>query len=147
MKPAVKVLLLILALIVALVAVLIGGGWWWLSSHKGELMKQGQDAEIAGREFAAGHEQNDCLAEAMKRAEACSGLSCRIGNTLFSSACIDQAKPSAAFCDGVPAPSEFLAVSRWTMTKCLAYGKQSNCPSEVFSTVPRYCADRRPPPP
>lgn len=144
MKTRTRVLLIILALIAALVLLVGGGAWLWFHNNQEALLREGEAAQDAARDFSREHAQAECIDEATRRYARCEGFSCRIGNSLFVSACLAAARPTAGLCRDIPAPDALVAVSRWALTECARRGLADNCPVEVFSQTAQFCASQRP---
>lgn len=144
MNTASKLILIIAGLVLAFLLLAGGAVWLWFSSNREALRQEAEHADAEGRRYAREHAQAECLTRAVERGAHCTGMACRIGNSLFASACLDLAKPSPGLCQGVPAPDEVLALSRWSLERCAAIGRSSDCPAEIFSQLAKHCAERRP---
>jgi hypothetical protein len=60
-------------------------------------------------------------------------------NSLFLSGCLNKSRVLASFCEGVPAPTEFIASAKWQQGTCATLGfKDQLCP-QLVSGVAEYC--------
>ena len=78
----------------------------WLDNFNADRNQEYTDKRDAGLAFGQNHNQNQCLTQALKGFNECTGYTCTIGNGKFLKACLETAEPSADFCDGVPAYQE-----------------------------------------
>ncbi|MBI2380544.1 MAG: hypothetical protein HYV16_07305 [Gammaproteobacteria bacterium] len=144
MNTAGRVVLLIVGLILGAIVLIGGLGWLWFHNNEQALRQGAEQADAEARRYAQNHEQSECAGEALRRADACADMACRIGNTLFMNTCLSQARSSAELCREVPAPGEILALSRWAVKQCAAAGRESACPAEIYSPIAEYCAGQQP---
>lgn len=109
----------------------------------GRLVDQAQQEGNAARQWAVGHQQTDCLDEAMRRSLACRDTTCQIGTSMFSSVCLDSANPTPGLCDGVPQQRQFSASLQWQNQRCGAMPPldAQSC-RNVANALQQHCAMR-----
>lgn len=100
-----------------------------------------------GVQFAASHDQADCIDEGLKRVLPCGSLdmTCLMGAGLFGQSCLDAAVPDPAVCEGVPDISESTTVGVWAQQACAERGHPESAPCVTFMTqaLVGHCAQDR----
>lgn len=124
-KTALGVVLVVLGLLLAscLVCGLVARSYTteWAEG----MMAEGQAMETEARAFAASHDQNACLDEALARDHACGAegeIMCHVRAGVFLERCIPAATPVSGFCEGIPPTSEIMASVNWSLQQCEARG-------------------------
>ena len=145
-KSQVWVILLVIFGVVVLFGVLaIGGAVWWFSANKDKFVAMAKEAEQQSTAFAAaGHDQNECVDEGLKRTDACDGLMCQAEAKVFTERCIVKAAPTAGFCDGAPPPTEIMNTVRYTQAQCEKHGHRADdqkC-TQLMQAVEQACHPR-----
>lgn len=127
--------------------VLIGmGSAWYVGRHAGELTatvkETARKAIVVGRST----DENGCEAAAEKRM-AKAGMLNGVQSAIFLQACLKVSRPSAGYCDGVPAVNDTSAASAWLQRRCAGFaarpGDNMRC-GALASVVQSYCTNGRP---
>lgn len=138
--------LLIIAVVLGLIVLCCGGLGaglvLWVQSNAEDLKAQGEELKHEADVFGATHTDRDCLEEAMERAAPCMDLDikCNVRASLFGAFCLDEARPTPDFCDGVPPKSSILAFTKYSTQACAERGLMSHqgC-SQVLQQVAQHC--------
>lgn len=148
MSAAVKVILIIVACFVLLGVLAVGAGIYWWTQYGSEYVRSAGQERQNGTVFGRRTNQEGCLAEAISRYKQSPGFSGAVGTRLFLDGCLENARPSPGFCDGVPGQTEFRRAAQWQQERCAQAGitGDSFCP-QLFTQVQIFCAtsDSRPP--
>ncbi|MFC6670646.1 hypothetical protein [Marinobacterium aestuariivivens] len=106
MKTRSKVLLGLLLLLLAASFWAWRYGPGWLVQFNAQQQQARTASEAEGHGFGRQSDQQGCLDRALTDFNACSGYDCTLQQDFFLKACLEEAAPSAGFCDGVPAYRE-----------------------------------------
>jgi hypothetical protein len=90
--------------------------------------------------FAAEHEQKECAAEALRRAEQCDGVWCQVGAPAFMDSCLSKAAPSRDLCDEIP--RGFLEVMAWPERRCADAKVQREICKNIYTNLLHFCSAR-----
>ncbi|MDP6190010.1 MAG: hypothetical protein QF872_04305 [Gammaproteobacteria bacterium] len=71
-----------------------------------ELNAEVRQAEALGVAYGLDHDQKGCLTQALINIKGCSAFRCGVVHGRFFKACLAEAQPNKAFCDGVPGYTE-----------------------------------------
>ena len=142
MTKTAKVLLgiggtLAILIILAIAGLYVGANY--LEKRFGESANQEADA---GREFAKTVDQQGCMTESLRKSKsfALTDFTKGINLAAFAGGCLDNAKPTAGFCDGVP-PYWSTDDSKWGANECQKAGldpEKTAC-MHVFQVKHRFC--------
>ena len=144
MSKGVKVFLIVLGICIAGMLVVFGVGAWWVYRNADDLKDGLAKIEAEAVAFAAGTDQDGCMAEATRRAGECGvvGPMCEAKAGIFLRLCLGEATPVAGFCDGVPARDAFIETTQWALDECGTNDAVSNnrC-TRLMQAKQRYCSD------
>lgn len=85
-----------------------------------------------------------CLEESLRRDRFCSDLICEAGLADFYAGCLSSARPSAGFCNGVPA-FEGPDGTRWRASRCRVVGRSDRVCRNLMASAQHHCqADTAP---
>lgn len=94
-------------------------------------------------EFAATHDQNECLAESLQRLSRCGwSVPCQANALAFSHACIPRARRSAEMCRGVP--RGIFDIALWTETQCGGTDLPQKACTRIYRKVATTCLAQAP---
>lgn len=101
--------------------------------------------------FAIDKDQDACIDEALRRGPgSCSELefTCSVEASLFLYACLPEALPVGATCDGVPPASDIMQLAKVLVARCAerGYPDRQSCTHVLQNSLVRYCDDIRPVP-
>jgi len=112
----------------------------WFENNKDRLKDLGDNAARDGRFWAASHDANGCIDEALRQNDVEGGMVAEAGHTIFMRSCLEKAKRPADFCDGVPPRSELIATAQWTVKKCLAMNRAGDQPcTRMVKAIQEVC--------
>ena len=102
-------------------------------------------------EFAVDKDQDACLDEALRRGPgSCTDLdvTCSVEAALFLHACLPEALPVMATCEGVPQATEFVDAAAVLAERCAdrGYSNRQACTQILQNGLLRYCDEIRPAP-
>ncbi len=123
-------------------------GYMWIDKNAGKLKEEAKRIQAEAGEFAAAHEQRECLDESMTKSDACEGgalggAMCRGKVAAFLQECLRHARETPGLCDGVPAPDAILELSKWSVQRCVDMGRAGDQPcAQLVSKVAAHCAIR-----
>ena len=140
------VILVVFGILSVLGIAVIGGVVWWFSANKDRLVGEGKTAMAEGSAFAADHDQSACVDEGLRKVSGCDGIMCEATSKIFMKTCVDQAKPTSGFCEGVPPRNEIMKTSRWIIAECQRRGRKSDdqrC-QRLLQAVPESCEKPQP---
>jgi hypothetical protein len=145
-SPTTKKILIALAVlfVLSVVGCIVFGvlGASMLQQWGSGVMEQGQQADADARAFAAGHDQEACIVDALRRDDLCGGTSfaCEITAGVFLQRCLENATPVAGLCDDVPPAREIIRSAQWTTQTCEARGHahSQEC-TRLLPAIQRYC--------
>jgi hypothetical protein len=112
---------LILGLLLMLAAAAVAALLHWYSSQQDRLRADGRVETAKAREYARTHDQNACVDEALRREDACKGITdllCETRAIAFIRACLEAAAKTPHFCDDVPKWKETTSVTAWSSSEC-----------------------------
>jgi hypothetical protein len=135
-----KVLLIVGVLLVVLV---VGGAvalFFIARSYGPGLLEAGKQTYGEGVEYGRRTDNEGCLNEAVARQARAEGFADMIKNNVFMRACLEASRPTPAFCDDVPRPTEFMKSISWQSQQCQRYGlpPEKQC-SQLFGQVQQFC--------
>ncbi len=143
MSKNMKIVLIILGCVLLLCTGIAGAGFYWFSTNGKDLIEQvkgnTKKAVEEGQALGATSDENACLAASIQRMSEDSSITSAITGSLFLNACLEQAKPTPGFCDGVPTKSEILKTSEWIAKKCKAEGMSGQGCQQLMQVVVRHC--------
>ncbi len=144
MSKNMKIVLIIMGCVLLLCTGIAGAGFYWFSTSGKDLIEQVKTGTKKGMEEGAElgktSDKNVCLAESIKRLEGDSSMTSAISASLFMSSCLDSAKPTPGFCDGVPPQSEMTKSVEWIVKKCKEEGSSGQGCQQLMQVVIRHCA-------
>ena len=142
-----KATLIVIGSIILFVMVMGVGGYTWWKYNGQTLMQDAQAADGEGRRFGAGKDSTACMEEGGRRTKGI-GFSGAVAARLFLESCLKAAKLEAAFCDGVPGPTELLRSVSWQAQLNQKYGLHPPFESVVLpQSIIAFCESRLAPPP
>lgn len=121
-------------------------GYLWIDKNADKLKAEAERIQAEAGEFAAAHEQHECIAESMRKSDGCEGgalggAMCRGMVSAFMQECLRQARESPGLCDGVPAPDAILELSKWSVERCVQMGRAGDQPcAQLISKIAVHCA-------
>lgn len=89
--------------------------------------------------FATQKDNASCLAEAVRRYDACANEDCRFLATVFLSACLHGSRPSNDFCIRVPSPISVEDTTIWLGRVCEDRGRAPAPCHVFFRSLQEYC--------
>ncbi len=122
MSTSVKVVLILIGVIVAMLVVGGVGVAYWVKANQGRLKAMGRHATDEGKAFAARHDADGCVTEALARSDKKGGIIDEVEHGIFLRACLSAAPRSPTFCDPVPKPDEMLRTATWVNDECTRRG-------------------------
>ena len=90
--------------------------------------------------FAAEHEQKECAAEALRRAEHCDGVWCQVGAPSFMDHCLSKAAPSRDLCNEIP--HSFLGMLAFPQQRCAGSEVPAEICKRIYTNLLHFCAAR-----
>lgn len=117
----------------------VAGFVWWLDKNKDRLKAEGDAATAQGKEFAQGAEQAGCVSEARTRLKG-AGFMEQARLRSFLGACLEAAKPTDKFCEGVPPEKSIMATVAYRLDKCAdaPAGEHDAC-GRLLDEVQKHC--------
>jgi hypothetical protein len=137
-----KITLYVLVGIGISVALVVGGIRIWLARNMDALKRDGVVSWREGQELAAGHDQNACINEALKREKERCGvvdLQCEVQAGVFLRACLKSAAPVEGLCTAVPPPGEILRTLSWETDVCRAVGATVDRCGRLMQNLQAFC--------
>lgn len=141
-----KVVLISLGALFIVVTAVVGGAYWWWQQNGDALIADARAAGAEGARFAAGKDGQACVDEAVTRVKD-AGMSAGLKAQWFLTGCLRSARMVPEFCDGVPAPEEFVKSVSWNAQRSAEYGLGSFQAPFVLQTIQRFCVDTASSPP
>ena len=130
-------------LIAACSILLIAGGvalattiWW--NTRGAEVVASLGD----GTRYAAGHDRQACVNEAVlrvKRASGAIGFTDQVKNELFLEECLKAAAPVDGFCTGVPSQSNSATSVAWRKQTSERYGLEGTLRQGLVREIQNFC--------
>jgi hypothetical protein len=124
-------------------AVLFGVSWW--RQNKGRLMESARAAHAEGEELGRTADTQGCLDASVVRLRQDGSLPAAVRTNLFLAACLAVARPSPRFCEGVPAPTDFLKSIEWRTRRCQEMQVSPNTCGQLLAVVQTHCQRGTPP--
>jgi hypothetical protein len=138
-----KVVLVIVA--VGLLGLMAIGfaGYSWMKSNKDRFLEIGKRAKADAARFAATHDGEQCLQEALRRIDQAKGIMAQAELKVFLSLCLDEARESPGMCDGVPPDGEIMRSVAWAADKCTQLGRSGDQRCKGLVTgIQKHCDER-----
>jgi hypothetical protein len=101
--------------------------------------------------FALDKDQDACIDEALRRGPGSCGdleVTCAVEASLFLYACLPEALPVGATCEGVPPATDIMDVAEVLVARCAerGYPDRQGCTHVLQNSLVRYCDEIRPVP-
>ena len=142
MSKGTKTLVLIFGsvLAVVLIMVLTTVIWWHIKSD--DLKTAARDAANAGFAIGKDKDENQCLTASFIRMNdpAKQNATAAMVEGFWVAGCLESAKPSPQFCDGMPVDSSPITIGQWARGYCVKKGNNNPYCGGSLSMVPRHCA-------
>ncbi len=100
-------------------------------------------ADREGLLFGADTDSKGCVAEGLRRHEACKTAECYSANGVFLSACLGKSSPSPGFCEGIPDRANRLASAAWRAQACSGVGRGNDYCEALLEGVQHHCRSSR----
>lgn len=145
MSPTTKKILIGVSIFLAVMllgcVIFAVAGASWLEQWATGMQEQGERASVEGAEFAAGHDQEACVVDGLRRDDLCAGsLTCEVGAGVFLQRCLELATPVPGLCDEVPPRGEIVRSAQWTVAECNARGHVGSQPcTRLIPAIQRHC--------
>ncbi|MEQ9504439.1 MAG: hypothetical protein RIT81_46710 [Deltaproteobacteria bacterium] len=121
-------------------------GYVWFQNNAEDFKAKADQVAAEAGEFAAAHEQSECIDESLRKSDACEGgalgaAMCRGMVSAFLAQCLDQARQTEGLCDGVPEADDILGVSKWAVQRCVDLGRAGDQPcGQLITKVSVHCS-------
>ena len=108
-----------------------------------ELVQENKQAMEEGEEYGRRMDDVGCLNEGVARQARVTGFRDMLKNNFFTRACLEVARPTPDFCEGVPGRLEFMKGVGWQAQQCKRYGlgPETQC-SQFFQQIQQFCEER-----
>ena len=108
-----------------------------------ELVQENRQAMEEGQEYGRRTDDVGCLNEAVARQARVGGFRDMLKNNFFMRSCLEVARPTPGFCDGVPGRLDFMKSIAWQAQECKRYGlgPEQQC-SQFFQQIQQFCEER-----
>jgi len=131
-------------LVVAAVVALLAGTGVALSriQVRGDLwLARRLGVDEPARELGRRSTELECVVEGVSQAGRCSSSSvaCMTATNLFTSVCMEEARPSPELCTPVPDPLQVIRSARWQKDWCAEAGSPGEACVAIARTVQRRC--------
>lgn len=142
-----KILALVVAAgVVGTIALGVGGVLWFRANKDrlvGEVRSGVEDVVADAERFAATADAQGCLDESLARLRDADGVMAKAMVQGFLMRCLERARETPGFCEGVPRPGDALRGVAWELGTCAKRGMGTNrtCASTV-RVVRAHCAKR-----
>jgi hypothetical protein len=144
-----KVMIVIVIVVVVLGIAAAVASFLVVRRYGPELVQENKQAMEEGQEYGRRTDDVGCLNEAVARQARVTGFRDMLKNNFFMRSCLEVARPTPGFCEGVPGRLEFAKSIGWQAQQCKRYGlgPEQQC-SQFFQQLQQYCEERsqRPPP-
>lgn len=138
-----KVVLALMGVSFLLCVGISAAAYFWIDANKDRLKDVGTRAHNEAEAFAANHDSNECVNEALGRLTQRSGIVDEAEHKIFLRACLEKAERPAGFCDGIPARNQFIATAEWSVKKCSSLGYAGSQPcGRLMGAVQEVCAPK-----
>ena len=143
MPTWVKVTLIIVIVVGVLGVASVVAGLLVVRRYGPELVQENRQALEEGQEYGRRTDDVGCLNEAVARQARVTGFRDMLKNNFFMRSCLEVARPTPGFCEGVPGRLEFTRSIAWQAQQCKRYGlgPEQQC-SQFFQQVQMYCEER-----
>lgn len=143
MPTWVKVVLVVVIVGFIGVAVAVVMAARWVKSRGAELERGARATVEEAERFGRGKDADACVAEALTRVRACDGFICEAKTNAFLQTCLRVSNVPAAFCNGVPKPTEIMQTARWQLAECARRGARDDqrC-ARLIGALQTYCSQR-----
>ena len=146
MSQGLKIFLIICGVCVVGFIAMIVAGVVWFNANKDELATdfkaKVEEIHAEASTFAQATDQQGCLDEAVRRASACGGFSpmCEAHAGIFGRICLDEARPTAGLCNGVPKPDAIMDTVTWAAEVCTKYeGVPMDRCQRIYQPLQKFC--------
>ncbi len=143
MPTWVKVVLVIVAAVAVLGIAAAVAGFFVARRYGPELIGENKQAMTEGQEYGRRTDDVGCLNEAVARQARVTGFRDMLKNNFFTRSCLEVARPTPGFCEGVPRRLEFMKSVGWQAQQCKRYGlgPETQC-SQFFQQIQQFCEER-----
>jgi hypothetical protein len=143
MPTWVKVFLAIVIIVAVLGVGAIIAGLLLARKYGPELVQENGQAMDEGREYGRRTDDVGCLNEAVARQARVEGFRDMLKNNFFTRSCLEVARPTPGFCDGVPGRLDFMKSIAWQAEQCKRHGlgPEQQC-SQFFQQIQQFCEER-----
>ena len=142
MSKAKKTLLLIFGAVAAVVVVMALATKIWWAVKSDDIKIAARDAANAG--FAAGltKDEKACITASFERQKDPSKQTptAAMVEGYWAAGCLENAKVSERFCEGVPATTSPVTIGQWARAYCNQHGVRNPYCGATLSLVPQHCA-------
>jgi hypothetical protein len=118
-------------------------GYLWVDENKDELRADVERTTQEARTFGATTDQNGCVTDGLRRAAGCGTIDvmCEVNAKMFVVECLGAASAVEGFCNGVPAATDILGTTTWSLGQCATLGhpQDQRC-TRVIAAVQEHCA-------
>ena len=143
MPTWVKVVL-VLVLVVAVLGIgAVIAGLLVARRYGPELVQENRQAMEEGQEYGRRTDDAGCLNEGVARQARVAGFRDMLKNNFFMRSCLEVARPTPGFCEGVPGRLEFMKSVGWQAEQCKRHGlgPEQQC-SQFFQQIQQFCEER-----
>jgi hypothetical protein len=144
-----KIALIVLGCLFLGTLSMCGACYFWFKSNAEQWAEQGKRVKEEAEEFAATHNDSDCVDDALARADGCESKSpveagvCGAMVNVFLESCMNAAKQTDAACEGVPKELKIMEIAQWAVSTCSGRKKEgSQSCTRIMQTVQRVCMTR-----
>jgi hypothetical protein len=143
MPTWVKVVLIIVIVVGVLGIAAVVAGLLVARRYGPELIQENKQAMDEGQEYGRRTDDVGCLNEAVARQARVTGFRDMLKNNFFTRSCLEVARPTPGFCEGVPRRLEFMKGVAWQAQQCKRYGlgPETQC-SQFFQQIQQFCEER-----
>jgi hypothetical protein len=143
MQTWVKVVLVIVLIVGVLGVAAVVAGLLVARRYGPELIQENKQALDEGQEYGRRTDDVGCLNEAVARQARVAGFRDMLRNNFFTRSCLEVARPTPGFCEGVPTRLEFMKSIGWQAEQCKRYGlgPETQC-SQFFQQIQQFCEER-----
>jgi hypothetical protein len=143
MPTWVKVVLAIVIIVAVLGIGAFVAGLLVVRRYGPELVQENRQAMDEGREYGGRTDDVGCLNEGVARQAHVTGFRDMLKNNFFTRSCLEVARPTQGFCEGVPGRLDFMKSVAWQAQECKRYGlgPEQQC-SQFFQQIQQVCEER-----
>ncbi len=108
-------------------------GYAFLKSYQSDLNTnlnvEARNASAAGASYGMQNDQQGCMDKVLRDIQGCNGFACGVVHGRFIKACLDEAQPSADFCEKVPRFTEKKDrhTKEWLRDICFEHPETNTC--------------------